>query len=152
MYITLPQTATKIDLVRPFTMTILVLLPQYVLVTAGEIMFSITGLEFSYSQAPMSMKSVLQACWLLTVAFGNLIVVLITETRLFDNPAYEVLLYSLLLFVDLLLFMYLAHRYTPVPASDTKETLDLQAIKKCEDTNKAATTHVRIHDTDDSRL
>lgn len=25
-------------------------LPQYVLVTAGEVMFSVTGLEFSYSQ------------------------------------------------------------------------------------------------------
>ena len=25
-------------------------IPQYVLMTAGEVMFSITGLEFSYSQ------------------------------------------------------------------------------------------------------
>lgn len=45
-------------------------IPQYVLVTAGEILFSITGLEFAYSQAPNSMKSVVQSFWLLTVAAG----------------------------------------------------------------------------------
>ena len=48
-------------------------------------MFSVTGLEFSYSQAPTSMKSVLQACWLLTVAFGNVIVVVIAEARFFKS-------------------------------------------------------------------
>lgn len=52
-------------------------IPQYVLVTAGEIMFSITGLEFAYSQAPNSMKSVVQSFWLLTVAAGNLVTVVI---------------------------------------------------------------------------
>lgn len=51
----------------------------------GEIMFSITGLEFSYSQAPSSMKSVLQASWLLTTAFGNLIVVIIESADPFDE-------------------------------------------------------------------
>lgn len=52
-------------------------IPQYVLVTAGEILFSITGLEFAYSQAPNSMKSVVQSFWLLTVAAGNLVTVVI---------------------------------------------------------------------------
>jgi dipeptide/tripeptide permease len=53
--------------------------PQYVLLTAGEIMFSITGLEFAYNQAPDSMKSVCQAVWLLTVAMGNLVVIILNE-------------------------------------------------------------------------
>ncbi len=39
------------------------IVPQYFVITAGEIMFSVTGLEFSYSQSPESMKSVLQAAW-----------------------------------------------------------------------------------------
>ncbi|KAI5058534.1 hypothetical protein GOP47_0026704 [Adiantum capillus-veneris] len=52
-------------------------IPQYVLMTSGEILFSITGLEFAYSQAPNSMKSVVQSFWLLTVAAGNLVTVLI---------------------------------------------------------------------------
>jgi dipeptide/tripeptide permease len=36
-------------------------------------------------QAPVSMKSVLQAGWLLTVAFGNLIVVIIAEAKFFQS-------------------------------------------------------------------
>lgn len=52
-------------------------LPQYLAISLGEIMFSVTGMIFSYSHAPSSMKSVIQAIWLLTVAFGNLIDVLI---------------------------------------------------------------------------
>jgi hypothetical protein len=35
-------------------------IPQYVVMTMGEIMVSITGLSFAYSQAPDSMKSVMQ--------------------------------------------------------------------------------------------
>jgi len=31
------------------------------------------------------MKSVLQACWLLTVAFGNLIVAVIADLKIFDE-------------------------------------------------------------------
>ena len=35
-------------------------IPQIFLMTTGEILISVTGLEFSYSQAPLFMKSVLQ--------------------------------------------------------------------------------------------
>ena len=73
------------------------LLPQYVVVTVGEILFSITSMEFAYSQAPPSMKSVLQvsatsqlsstmshliilqALYLMTTAVGNLITMVIVE-------------------------------------------------------------------------
>ena len=60
-------------------------LPQIILITAAEIMFSITGLEFSFTQAPQSMKSVLQACWLLSVAIGNMLVVVIAELKFFES-------------------------------------------------------------------
>lgn len=49
---------------------------RYVVITAGEILFSITGLEFAYSQAPQSMKAILQAAWLMTTAVGSLIVIM----------------------------------------------------------------------------
>lgn len=36
-------------------------------------------------QAPVSMKSVMQSAWLLTVAFGNLIDVIVAAAKIFDE-------------------------------------------------------------------
>ena len=46
----------------------------FMLLTAGEILISITGLSYAYSQSPPSMKSTIMACWLLTVTMGNVLV------------------------------------------------------------------------------
>ena len=51
----------------------------YCVVTAAEIMVSITGLEFSYSQAPRTMKSVIMAVWLLSVSLGNYVTALVNH-------------------------------------------------------------------------
>lgn len=47
---------------------------QYVLLTIGEVLVSITGLEFAYTQAPRRMKSTVMGFWLLTTALGNVLV------------------------------------------------------------------------------
>jgi POT family proton-dependent oligopeptide transporter len=44
----------------------------YIIITAGEVMVSITCLEFSYTQAPRTMKSLIMAIFLLSVTMGNL--------------------------------------------------------------------------------
>lgn len=51
----------------------------YVIITAAEIMVSITGLEFSYAQAPKTMKSVIMAVWLLSVSLGNYVTALVNN-------------------------------------------------------------------------
>ncbi|XP_037725509.1 peptide transporter family 1 isoform X1 [Drosophila subpulchrella] len=106
-------TANLVEVTEANSMNILWLVPQYVIMTLGEVMFSVTGLEFSYAQAPPSMKSVLQACWLLTVAFGNVIVVIIAEAALFDSQASEFFLFAGLMFADMLIFMVMAYYYVP---------------------------------------
>src|SRR5205085_5833267 len=53
-----------------FTITWQVL--PYVLLTFGEILVATTGLEFAYSQAPLSMKGAIMAFWNLSVTIGNL--------------------------------------------------------------------------------
>ncbi|MCX5636085.1 MAG: POT family MFS transporter [Planctomycetota bacterium] len=45
----------------------------YVILTAAEIMVSITCLEFSYTQAPKKMKSFIMALFLLSISAGNAI-------------------------------------------------------------------------------
>jgi POT family proton-dependent oligopeptide transporter len=44
----------------------------YVVLTASEVLVSITALEFSYTQAPLRMKSFIAAVFLLSVSLGNL--------------------------------------------------------------------------------
>uniref|UniRef100_A0AAY4BWV1 Solute carrier family 15 member 2 n=1 Tax=Denticeps clupeoides TaxID=299321 RepID=A0AAY4BWV1_9TELE len=88
-------------------------IPQYVLITAGEVMFSITGLEFSYSQAPASMKSVLQAGWLMTVAFGNVIVLIVAEGAGLQQWT-EFLLFGGLLVAVCIIFSIMAYFYNYV--------------------------------------
>lgn len=91
--------------------------PQYFVITCAEVMLSVTGLEFAYSQAPTTMKSVCQATWLLTVAAGNLIVILVTlidPVRLFTSSyvqAWNFVVWSAILGFGTLLFGFVARRY-----------------------------------------
>lgn len=51
----------------------------YVLITVAEILISITGLEYAYTQAPPIMKSTVMACFLATVFVGDFFVTLINK-------------------------------------------------------------------------
>ncbi len=54
---------------------------QYFIITISEIMVSITGLEFAYTQAPKKMKSTVMGFWLLIVTLGNVLVVILAEIQ-----------------------------------------------------------------------
>jgi len=92
-------------------------------------MFSVTGLEFSYAQAPPSMKSVLQACWLLSVAIGNMIVVVIAEFKFTSSQSGEFALFATLMLVDMLIFLWLARSYQYKDQSEDHEEDDDPVIK-----------------------
>jgi POT family proton-dependent oligopeptide transporter len=57
----------------------------YLVITMAEVMISITGLEFAYTQAPRSMKSTIMSMWLLTVFFGNMITAYIAKINVFEG-------------------------------------------------------------------
>lgn len=48
-------------------------------------MFSIPGVEFAYSQAPVSMKSIVMSYWLLSTSIGNLMVVAVEGVLFFER-------------------------------------------------------------------
>uniref|UniRef100_A0A8C8YR53 Solute carrier family 15 member 2 n=1 Tax=Prolemur simus TaxID=1328070 RepID=A0A8C8YR53_PROSS len=117
--------AWKMEDIPANKMSIAWQLPQYALVTAGEVMFSVTGLEFSYSQAPSSMKSVLQAAWLLTVAVGNIIVLVVAQFSGLVQWA-EFILFSCLLLVVCLIFSIMGYYYVPVKPENIQGPADKQ--------------------------
>ncbi|GFU03396.1 solute carrier family 15 member 2 [Nephila pilipes] len=85
-------------------------IPQAIIITAGEVMFSVTGIDFSYSQAPSSLKSVVQALWLLTSAVGNFLVVLLNFLK-FERISYEFFMYAALMALSMGIFAVIALSY-----------------------------------------
>ncbi|XP_013911052.1 PREDICTED: solute carrier family 15 member 1 [Thamnophis sirtalis] len=107
-------------------------IPQYFIITCAEVVFSVTGLEFSYSQAPTNMKSVLQAGWLLTVAFGNIIVLIIAGASKLDEQWAEYVLFAALLFAVTIIFAIMAYFYTYVDPAEVEAQFAEEEEKKKE--------------------
>ena len=77
--------ATVVEVTAPNQISILLQVPMYIVMTASEVLVSISAVEFAYSQAPASMKAICQTTWLWTTAFGNIIVIIMAELNLFAN-------------------------------------------------------------------
>lgn len=90
---------------------VLWLLPQYLMFALSENFFYIANLSFAYAESPPSMKSAMQAFAFITIALGNAIVALISGSRIFQSRAMELFFFAGILFVDQIIFGYLATRY-----------------------------------------
>lgn len=82
----------------------------YLLITVAEIMISITGLEFAYTQAPRSMKSTIMSFWFLTVFAGNMLTAYVSEVNTFQGAAFFWFFAALMLAVSGV-FIWSASRY-----------------------------------------
>jgi proton-dependent oligopeptide transporter, POT family len=97
---------------HPLPITLQVI--PYLLLTAGEVMLSVTGLEFAFSQAPTSLKSTIMSFWMLTVAVGDFLVALITDLNqkfVKAQGAAQFHFYGLLMFLVAAIFIVCALRY-----------------------------------------
>ena len=90
-------------------------LPGYALLTAAEIMVSITALEFAYTQAPKRMKSVIMSLYLLSVSAGNLVTAgvnfAIARFNLQLEGANYYLFFTALAMLASIIFVFFARRY-----------------------------------------
>uniref|UniRef100_A0AAQ5YGG4 Solute carrier family 15 member 1a n=1 Tax=Amphiprion ocellaris TaxID=80972 RepID=A0AAQ5YGG4_AMPOC len=123
------KSITPIQDIQPNSVSMALQIPQYFFITAGEVMFSVTGLEFSYSQAPSNMKAVLQAGWLLTVAIGNFIVLIVAELAKLSKQWTEFVLFASLLVAVCFIFSIMAHFYTYMDPAE----IEAQFKKKGDD-------------------
>lgn len=90
---------------------ILWLLPQYFVLVLGEIMVFVQNLNFAYNEAPANMKSVMLSFVYLTTAVGNLFMVFISGTKIFDSQAVEFLFFAGIMLADMVVFIFLAINY-----------------------------------------
>ena len=85
--------------------------PQYLLITSAEVLVSITGLEFAYTQAPRAMKSTIVGFWQLTVTFGNLIVAFLAGLQTRYELSQFFWLFAVLMAVAAVVFTVMAWFY-----------------------------------------
>lgn len=89
----------------------------YLVLTAGEVMISITCLEFAYTQAPTSMKSFIMSLYLLSVTVGNLITSGVNEFIMIDEKTSRLegadyfWFFSGMMLVAAILFVFVARFY-----------------------------------------
>jgi len=95
-------------------------LPAYLLLSAGEVMTSITSLEFAYTQAPKHLKAIVQALYLWSITAGNLFTALVQ--MFIQNPDHTsklpgasfYIFFSVLAMGAAVLFSLIALRYKEV--------------------------------------
>ena len=68
------------------------------------------------------MKSVCLATWYLTIAFGNVIVIIVAEARAIDNQVWEYVFFAGLLGVATIIFCILSYFYKYVNDIDKKKS------------------------------
>ncbi len=88
-------------------------IPQYLLLAGGEVLVSITGLEFACRQAPASMTSTIMSGWYLSVALGNLLTAWVSEVNTFHGWSYFAFFAGVML-AGAVTFRSVARRYRPV--------------------------------------
>ncbi|MFG0265839.1 MAG: POT family MFS transporter [Rhodopirellula sp. JB055] len=105
----------------------------YTILTAAEVMVSITCLEFSYTQAPNSIKSIIMSFYLLSVALGNFIAAGVNA--IISNPdgtsklpgATYYWFFAGLMLVAACLFIFVALIYRGKTYIQDDETLDAES-------------------------
>nr|XP_019945333.1 PREDICTED: solute carrier family 15 member 1-like [Paralichthys olivaceus] len=143
------ESITAAEDIKPNSIHMALQIPQYFFITVGEVMFSVTGLEFSYSQAPSNMKAVLQAGWLFTVAIGNMIVLIVAEVAKIPKRWAEYVLFASLLVAVCIIFSIMAYFYTYIDPTEIEGQIKKSIKEDDEDDKKKTEVEMHRRDSDD---
>jgi POT family proton-dependent oligopeptide transporter len=91
-------------------------IPQYFFLVVGEVLVSVTALEFAYSQAPARMKSLVMGLWYVTIASGSFLTAVVSWANRFQGVAYY-LFFAGLMLAAAVVFALVAWWYPAVPAA-----------------------------------
>ncbi|MCD8284178.1 MAG: MFS transporter [Opitutae bacterium] len=83
----------------------------YAVLSSGEVLFSTTGLEFAFSQAPVSMRSTITSFWNFTIVIGNFIVVAVVSLGSGFSQTQRFFFYSALMFAVAAIFAIASRTY-----------------------------------------
>ena len=95
----------------------------YVVITTGEVLLSVTGLEFAFSQAPARLKSTIMSLWLLMVFLGNLLAGVIAQFNasvIHATGAMKMLFYAALMLVVAGIYAVIARKFPERTAETAK--------------------------------
>lgn len=90
-------------------------IPQYLFLTIGEVLVSVTALEFAYAESPRRLKSVVMGLWYLTIASGSILTALVAWVNRFQGVAYYAF-FAVLMLAAAVVFALVAWWYPAAPA------------------------------------
>ena len=115
----------QIRIDRGETLSLVWQLVPYVVLVAGEVLVSATGLEFAFAEAPKSMRSIIMSFWLLTIAGGHFLIALVTDLNarfVKAQGAQECFFYAGLMLLFAGIFIFIASRYRGRSLQKMQET------------------------------
>merc|ERR1711981_800604 len=79
---------------------------------------SVTALEFAYTQAPTSMKTLCTALWYATVALANVMNIILTEAGRNSSRSGKLLISVAAVLLSAVVFWFIAKRYEVLDSDD----------------------------------
>lgn len=99
-------------IIDPNSIHILWIIPQTFLLCIGEIYFLLTLTEFTYSQAPNSMKAIISSLRIISMAVGHFIVVAFTLLpAISENMKY--FLFAGFMVIDVIILIFISLKFKP---------------------------------------
>merc|ERR1712066_675309 len=105
----------------------------YLLQTTAEILISVVGLDYVYSEAPVKLKSVLSSLWLLTVSVGNIPAIFLNNISLFPglntHDIKKLNVFFWIVIVTIPIYLLVAFKYDPVKRTSSSDENEKQTKK-----------------------